>query len=141
MKQIFEFLKGFLSSKDLVDGELYFQILGRRVAETGVAKAKGKQTIIREEDGNSLTINVTEIGRLDCGHWNVDLGGQCCVCGSTYCKYCISEKIGFSCLACGRFVCPSCARFSIIDAEIVLCGHCGPLKSLSSIIRRYLCES
>jgi len=140
MRRILEFLKRVTSSQDLMDTEVYVQILGPRVAETGIPKAKAKCTVIREEDGNKLTVTATEIGRLDCGHWNVELGAQCCVCGATYCKYCVSEKVGFICEGCGRFVCPACARRSVLQPDMALCGQCGTFRLLPAMVRRYLCD-
>lgn len=141
MKRIIEFLRNILKGEDLMDSELYFQVMGNRVAETGIPKAKAKITIVKDEDGNETIVNVTEIGRLDCGHWNVDIGAQCCVCGETYCKYCVSERVGFICSGCGKYVCPSCSRHSVIDPDIVLCGRCGSFGGVPSIIRRFICDS
>jgi len=140
MRRILEFLKSVTSSRDLMDTEMYVQVLGDRIAETGVAKAKAKCTIIREEDGNKLVVNVTQINTIDCMHFNVGLGGQCCVCGATYCKDCVSEKVGFTCAGCGRYVCPSCARRSIVQPDVALCGQCGSFRLLPAMVRRYLCE-
>ena len=141
MRRILDFLRSVVSSEDLMDTEVYVQIMGRRIAETNVPKAKAKCTIVNEEHGNKLTVNVTEIGRLDCGHWNIELAAQCSVCSATFCKYCISEGVGHNCSGCGRFVCPACARHSLIDPEIVLCGQCGSMGSLPAIVRKLLCGS
>lgn len=140
MRRIFEFIRSITSRNDLTDAEVYFQVLGERVADSGLPKVKVKVTTVSEDTGNELIVNVTEIGKLDCGHWNIELAGQCVICGATFCKYCISERTaGFACAGCGRFVCRACARHSLFDHETALCGQCGSLGSLPSLFRRYLC--
>ncbi len=136
-------LSGTAPEADVFDSEIYLQVLGKRVAESGVPKAKGKFTVISEENGNKVTVNVTEIGRLDCGHWNVDLGAQCCgECGgSTWCTWCVSSrKVGFNCVGCGRFICPGCARTSILDPELAVCRRCGPIGILTTLLKKRLCK-
>ncbi|MEW6664161.1 MAG: hypothetical protein AB1512_02925 [Thermodesulfobacteriota bacterium] len=140
MRRILDLLRKAVSSRDLMDTKVYVQVLGRRVAETGIPKAKADITVISEDTGNKLEVSVTEIGQLDCGHWNVELAGQCCVCQSTYCKFCVSQKVGFICAGCGRFVCPTCAHRSITDPQMALCGQCGTfVQLLPALVRRHLC--
>ena len=147
MDSILEFLKGMLSSEDIMDSEIYVQTLGKRIAETGVPKAKAKFTVIREEDGNQLVMNVTAVGSLDCGHWNVLLGGSCCECSATSCTRCLDStdsKNGgflFSCSDCGRQICKKCANRSILDPETVLCQECRTSGFLPRMIKRLLFES
>lgn len=141
IRQILDFLRSVTSSQDLMDTELYVQRLGGRIAETDTTKVKAQCKIIKEEDGNQLTLNLTEIGRLDCGHWNIELSAQCCICHATFCKYCVSENIGHNCQGCGRYCCPTCASVSILDPKIAVCSQCGPSSMLPSIIRKYLCDS
>jgi hypothetical protein len=115
--------------------KITMEFLGGQASDTGVLTAIEEREVM-DESGLTITNRVTK-SLADCGH---RVSGKeqtlavCCVCGAIWCPVCLDRDKRSFCESCGRFLCPTHRRISILTG-IMRCSDCTIFDVLKNRIK------